>query len=92
MTTASEDLRELLVDLKIPIVKAETIKKWFEQVMRDRDEIETLWVAGSRPAVETVEVYGLEIGVDACGNAEHVTAVMPGVPRGFLLDEIEYEG
>jgi hypothetical protein len=90
MTTASEDLRDLLVDLKIPNKKAETITKWFEQAMRDRDEIETLWVAGSRPAIETVEIYGLEIGVDVCGNAEHVAAVMPGLPRGFLLDEIEY--
>ena len=91
MTTASEDLQELLVDLKIPAVKAKTIKKWFEQVMRDRDEIETLWVAGSRPAIEIVEIYGLEVGVDACGNAEHVTPVLPGLPRGFLLDEVIYE-
>lgn len=50
--------------------------------IRDND----LWVGsveviGARVAIETVEVYGLEITVDANGNAVHVSS-----PHGFHTD------
>lgn len=90
MSTASDEMRGLLTDLKVPAKKADAIMERFEQLLRDQQTPATVWVAGSHAAVETVEVYGLEVGIDACGNAEHVTPIMPGHPRGFDLPELEY--
>jgi hypothetical protein len=41
-------------------------------------------VIGARVAVGTVEAHGLEITVDANGNAVHVSS-----PHGFYLDEVQ---
>ncbi len=90
MTTANDEMRELLTGLKVPVKKADAIMERFGQLLGDVAEPGTVWVAGSRPAVQVIEAYGLEIGVDACGNAEHVTPIMPGYPTGFVLDELEY--
>jgi hypothetical protein len=90
VTTAAEEMRGLLTELKVPTKKADAIMERFEQLLSDVADPGTVWVAGSRPAVEVVEAYGLEIGVDACGNAEHVTPIMPGYPTGFVLDELIY--
>lgn len=90
MTTADEEMRELLTELKVPVKKAKAIMGRFSQLLADQQTPGTVWVAGSRPAVEVIEIYGLEIGVDACGNAEHVTPIMPGYPQGFALDELDY--
>lgn len=90
MTTAAEEMRELLGDLKIPAKKAHVIMERFGQLLADQQAPGTVWVAGSRPAVETVEMYGLEIGVDACGNAEWVSAATVGYPQGFDVTEMEY--
>lgn len=89
MTTASEEMRELLTDLKIPAKKAGAIMERFAQLLADQQSVDTVWVRGGRPAVETVEVYGLVIGVDACGNAETVTVAGIG-PQMFDAEIIEY--
>lgn len=90
MSAAAEEMRSLLTELKVPTKKADTIMERFEQLLADQQTPATVWVAGSRPAIEVVEIYGLEIGVDACGNAEHVTPIMPGYPQGFDLPELEH--
>lgn len=91
MSSAADEMRGLLAELKVPAKKADAIMERFEQLFGDVVDPGTVWVAGSRPAVEVIEAYGLEIGVDACGNAEHVTPIMPGYPQGFVLDELIYE-
>jgi hypothetical protein len=90
MTTAAEEMRGLLTELKVPVKKADAIMERFNELLADQQTPATVWVAGSRPAVEVVEIYGLEIGVDACGNAEHVTPIGVGWPQGFDLPELEY--
>lgn len=87
---ALDEVRELLAELKVPAKKTDAIMARFEQLLTDQMTPTTVWVAGSRPAVEIVEIYGLEIGVDACGNAEWITPVLPGHPQGFDLPELEY--
>ena len=89
MTTASEEMRELLTDLKVPTRRADAIMERFAQLLADQQSVDTVWVRGGRPAVETVEIYGLAIGVDACGNAETVTAAGIG-PQMFDAEIIEY--
>jgi hypothetical protein len=92
MTTAAEEMRSLLTDLKVPAKKADTIMERFDQLLADASTNPgTVWVAGSRPAVEVVEAYGLEIGVDVCGNAEWVSTATAGLPQGFDLAELIYE-
>jgi hypothetical protein len=91
MSTAPEEMRGLLTELKVPAKKADAIMERFEQLLRDQQTPATVWVAGSHAAVEVVEIYGLEIGVDACGNAEHVTPIGVGWPQGFELPELVYE-
>jgi hypothetical protein len=91
MSSATDEMRDLLDELKVPAKKADTIMERFSQLLADQQTPNIVWVAGSRPAVEVVEIYGLEIGVDACGNAEHVTPIMPGYPTGFALGELIYE-
>lgn len=86
MTNAAEEMRDLLIELKVPAKKAEAIMERFAQLFAYQQTPGTVWVAGSRPAVEVIEIYGLEIGVDA----EHVTPIMPGHPTGFDLPELEY--
>jgi len=44
------------------------------------EEVTSVDVDGARLAVETVEAYGLEITLDANGNAVSITS-----PYGFLL-------
>lgn len=90
MTNAAEEMRELLAELRVPAKKTDAIMERFAQLFAYQQTPGTVWVAGSRPAVEVVEIYGLEIGVDACGNAEHITPIMPGHPQGFDLPELEY--
>ena len=80
----------LLRKLKVPPRKVDAIMERFGQLLADQQAPGTVWVAGSRPAVETVEIYGLEIGVDACGNAEWVSAATVGSPQGFDVTEMEY--
>lgn len=90
MTTAADEMRETLTDLKIPAKKAEAIMARFAELLADQQNANgTVWVSGSRPAVETVEIYGLEIGVDACGNAEWVTAAGIGI-TGLDVEMVEY--
>lgn len=91
MTTADEEMRELLSDLKVPAKKADAIMERFGQLLADAANPGTVFVGGSRPAVTTVEAYGLEIGVDACGNAEWVSTMLPGWPQGFSAPELSYE-
>lgn len=88
--TALDEVRELLAELKVPAKKAEKILARVGELLDDQRAPGTVWVAGSHAAVEVVEIYGLEIGVDACGNAEHVTPILPGWPQGFDLPELEY--
>lgn len=90
MTTAAEEMRDLLDDLKVPAKKAEVIMERFAQLLADAQAPDVVYVAGSRPAVQHVEIYGLEIGVDACGNASTIAAVLPGLPQGFDLPELDY--
>jgi hypothetical protein len=87
---ASDEMRSLLTDLKVPTKKADAIMERFAQLLADAQTPTTVWVAGSRPAVEYIEAYGLEIGIDACGNASEVSPIMPGLPQGFDLPELEY--
>lgn len=89
MTTANEEMRELLTELKIPAMKADAIMARFASLLTDQQSVDTVWVRGGRPAIETVEIYGLLIGVDACGNAETVTATGIG-PQMFDAEVIEY--
>jgi hypothetical protein len=92
MTTAAEEMRETLTDLKIPAKKADAIMERFTELLADQQQCNgTVWVSGSRPAVETVEVYGLEIGIDACGNAEWVTAAGVGIV-GLDVEQVLYDG
>lgn len=90
MTTANEEMRDLLADLKVPAKKADAIMARFARLLADAQAPATVFVAGSRPAIETVEIYGLSIGIDACGNASTVEPVMPGLPQGFDLPVLEY--
>jgi hypothetical protein len=83
-------MRETLTDLKIPTKKADAIMARFAELLADQQTCNgTVYVSGSRPAVETVEIYGLEIGVDACGNAEWVTPAGVGIV-GLDVDEVLY--
>jgi hypothetical protein len=90
MTTAADEMREILTDLKIPAKKIDAIMERFTQLLADQESPAQVWVAGSRPAVEYVEIYGLQIGVDACGNAETVAPIGVGAPQGFDLPALEY--
>ncbi len=45
-------------------------------------DVRTVEVIGARVGVETVEIYGLEITVDANGRAERVTT-----PCGFTIGD-----
>jgi hypothetical protein len=92
MTTASDEMRECLLDAlpKSQHRKIDAIMSTFDRLLSDATMPERVWVEGARPAVEYVEAYGLEIGVDACGNAETVTPIGVGWPQGFALDEMIY--
>jgi hypothetical protein len=90
MTTASEAMRELLDELKVPAKKAEAIMERFGQLLADASNPGLVYVAGSRPAIEYVEIYGLEIGIDACGNATSVASATVGYPQGFDVGELDY--
>lgn len=52
--------------------------------VKDNDvtDMRTVEVIGSRVGIETVQVHGLEITVDANGRAERVTA-----PSGFTISD-----
>ena len=89
-STAADEMRETLAELKVPAKKADAIMERFAQLFADVQAPWEIYVAGSRPAVEHVEIYGLEIGIDACGNASTVTTALPGLPQGFDLPELEY--
>lgn len=84
-------MRELLAGLAVPAKKVKAIMERFDMLMSDRDLASMVYVAGSRPAIETVEIYGLKIGIDACGNASDITPIMPGLPQGFDVPELEYD-
>lgn len=89
MTTAAEEMRSVLDELKIPAKKADAIMERFTALLADQQSVDTVWVRGARPAAEVVEIYGLLIGVDACGNAETVTAAGVG-PQMLDAEIIEY--
>lgn len=79
--TASEEFRKFLIDLlpksqhgKIPAIIVE-----FETYT---DGVSAVLIDGARVGVETIEAYGLEIILDAHGNAERVTSL-----RGDLIPE-----
>jgi len=56
------------------------VVEYLSQAARE-DIVGTVEVTGSHVAITTVEAYGLEIGVDAVGNA-----VTVGSPHGFHMD------
>lgn len=90
MTTAAGEMLNLLRDLKVPAKKVDAIMERFTELLADQQQCNgTVWVSGSRPAVQTIEAYGLEIGVDACGNAEWVTAAGVGIV-GLDVEEVLY--
>lgn len=57
------------------------IVKYLDDTMRNASAPRMVEVIGARVAIETVEVYGLEITVDANGNAVHISS-----PHGFHTD------
>jgi hypothetical protein len=70
-------------------ILSETDQKRLDAVagyLRDPDNapwVATVEVIGARVPIETVEVYGLEITVDANGNAVHISS-----PHGFHTDGV----
>ena len=68
-------------------ILSETDQKRLDAVagyLRDPDNarwVDKVEVIGARVPIETVEVYGLEITVDANGNAVHISS-----PHGFHTD------
>lgn len=91
MTTANDEMRTLLGDLKVPAKKAEAIMERFAQLIADVQTPAVVFVSGSRPAVEHVECYGLRIGVDACGNAATVESTLISTGYGFDVTELGYD-
>jgi hypothetical protein len=80
-TTQADDFAALLAELKIPAKKAEAI---MERYRVDTGALTYVWsvgVDGARVGVETIAIHGLEITLDANGNAESVSS-----PHGLIVD------